>query len=106
MGCAKLEGARVEAVSLNPEIGMVVDNRINFHGNMRGKADDVQRLEGSSPGVVMADYRTPPGSESRACTQRGSSGTWENLLFPCKSPEDEVYRFTKRPGVSGWLSTF
>jgi hypothetical protein len=28
-------------------------------------------------------FRTPPGSETRACAQRGSSGTWEIQMFPC-----------------------
>jgi len=28
--------------------------------------------------------RTPPGSESGACIQRGNLGTWENHVFPCK----------------------
>jgi len=25
----------------------------------------------------------PPGSESRACIQRGNSGTWESHTLPC-----------------------
>ena len=29
--------------------------------------------------------RTPPGSESGACLQRGHSGTWESHLSPCSS---------------------
>jgi len=27
--------------------------------------------------------RTPPGSETRACSHRGSLGTWEIQMFPC-----------------------
>jgi len=28
--------------------------------------------------------RTPPGSETRACAQRGNSETWESQLSPCE----------------------
>src|SRR6266849_8795644 len=32
--------------------------------------------------------RTPPGSESGACLQRGNSGTWESHLFLCQQPRN------------------
>jgi len=49
------------------------------------KADSVLRLEGSSPECYMGRaVRTPPGSESRACIHRDSSGTGESQLSPCK----------------------
>ena len=34
--------------------------------------------------AIRRVFRTPPGSETRACSQRGSSGTWESQLSPCK----------------------
>ena len=43
--------------------------------------------------------RTPPGSESGACLQRGNSGTWESLLSPCFRP-GMGDRVTKGPGVT------
>src|SRR5712692_3551693 len=46
--------------------------------------------------------RTPPGSESGACLQRGSSGTWENHLSPCIIP-GWGDRATKGPGVTWGL---
>ena len=35
--------------------------------------------------ALRQESRTPPGSKSRACAYRGNSGTWENLLFPCRN---------------------
>jgi hypothetical protein len=31
---------------------------------------------------IRLEIRTPPGSETRACSQRGSSGTRETRMFP------------------------
>jgi hypothetical protein len=42
--------------------------------------------------------RTPPGSESGACSQRGSAGTWENPRSPCHIP-GMADRVTNSPGV-------
>ena len=42
--------------------------------------------------------RTPPGSESGACLQRGNSGTWESHLSPCANPGSGD-RVTKGPGA-------
>jgi hypothetical protein len=48
--------------------------------------------------------RTPPGSESEACHQRGHSGTWERQQSPGHDfPEEEGYRVNKSPGVDGLL---
>ena len=43
--------------------------------------------------------RTPPGSESGACLQKGNSGTWESLLSPWFRP-GMGDRVTKGPGVT------
>src|SRR6266850_1909886 len=37
-------------------------------------------------GALWRAVRTPPGSESGACLQRGDSGTWESHLAPCHRP--------------------
>jgi hypothetical protein len=57
---------------LSPEIGIVVDSRItSLYDVGRGKADAVQRAEGSSPGHAKGGVcGTPPGSESGACIHR------------------------------------
>jgi hypothetical protein len=47
--------------------------------------------------------RTPPGSESGACAQRGNSGTWENHLSPCATP-GMGDRTAKSPGEVWELS--
>jgi hypothetical protein len=31
-------------------------------------------------------FRTPPGSEPRACSHRGSLETWESQWVPCRTP--------------------
>ncbi len=64
----------------------------------------MQAPEGSSPVDAMnGDVdRTPPGSESGACVQRGNSGTGESRLFP--DPETGTGdRLLKSPGVGGPL---
>jgi len=50
-------------------------------------------------------FRTPPGSETRACSHRGSLETWESQWFPCREsgvgvPTGEV----KTPGAGRRLS--
>jgi len=32
---------------------------------------------------IWQEFRTPPGSEIRACVQKGSSGNGEVRMFPC-----------------------
>jgi hypothetical protein len=59
---------RVQAVRLNPEIGMVVveEDNLAFKG---GKADAVEWAEGSSPFLRYGKQEgTPPGSKDGACT--------------------------------------
>ena len=49
------------------------------------KADSLNALEGSSPGCVNARvFGTPPGSKSGACAHRGSLGTRDSHLSPCR----------------------
>ena len=33
--------------------------------------------------TIWRVFRSPPESETRACAQRGNSGTWEIQMFPC-----------------------
>ena len=47
--------------------------------------------------------RTPPGSESGACLQRGDSGTWESHLSPWEQSPDKGDRHNQHPGV--WWPT-
>jgi len=76
-------GASMQAVLLSPEICIVVVTLDNLQ-NIGGKADVVERTEGSSPDLVNGDPgRTPPGSENRACRHRDNSGTWEGQMSPC-----------------------
>jgi len=72
---------------------MVVVIRISFRVVLGVKADSLGALEGSSPGrgdsgngTISARLanRTPPGSESGACSHRGNLGTWESQLSPCR----------------------
>ncbi len=52
--------------------------------------------------AIWQVLRTPPGSETRACAQRGNSGTWEVQLSPCeRRPEEKGYREIKSPGAVG-----
>ena len=48
-GSTELGGTRKQAALLSPEIGIVVDRRINSRGRKRGKADAFHAAEGSSP---------------------------------------------------------
>src|ERR1700731_4343568 len=52
-------------------------------------ADVVKIAEGSTDAPRWPGAEVPPGSESRACTQWGSPGTWEALPPP------------QRPGTRG-----
>ncbi len=45
-------------------------------------ADVVEKTEGSTEVPRWPGAEVPPGSESRACPQRGSPGTWEALPPP------------------------
>ncbi len=95
--------ARMQAVILSPEIvGVVVrwDNRASW----RGKADAVP-LRGRQQfiGAPWRVPKTPPGSETRACIHKGSSGTWESRRSPCIAPGDWVHRLSNGPGDTGML---
>ena len=58
-GSTKLRGSRMQAVTLNPEICIVVDIRII--SKQREKADAVDAVEGSSPESVMASNQDTTG---------------------------------------------
>src|SRR5258705_1080716 len=62
---------------------IVVDRRISLREGSRGKPTVCKRRKAAILGAVWRVRRTPPGSESGACIQRGNSGTWESHLSPC-----------------------
>ena len=70
---------------IEPRNSVVVVIGITALGSQRGKADGLLIPEGSSLGgrygYVLG---APPGSEGGACTHRGNSGTWEDLLSPSR----------------------
>ena len=58
-GTTKLRGLRIQAVTLSPEICIVVDIRII--SKYREKADTIEAAEGSSPESVMASNQDTTG---------------------------------------------
>ena len=81
---------------------IVVDRRISLKVVQRGKPTVCKRRKATVLGALWRVRRTPPGSESGACLQRGSSGTWENHLSPGTIP-GLGDRVTKGPGVTWGL---
>ncbi len=75
-------GARMQAVLLSPEICIVVVARIISEA-VEGKPTFSYERKAAVLKAIWRAFRTPPGSESRACMQRDNSGTWEGLLSPC-----------------------
>src|SRR5919201_5703587 len=76
----------------------VVDARISLKAVARGTPTV---SSGRKAAVLKAQgraVRTPPGSQSGACIQRGSSGTWASHLSPCQTP-GWGDRVTTGPGV-------
>ena len=61
-------------------------------------ADVVKKTEGSTEAPRWPGVEVPPGSESRACTQWGSPGTWEGLPPPHETRE-RGKRVKKTPGL-------
>ena len=81
-------------------MGRVVDHRLSLKAGSRGKPTVCKRRQAA---VLVAQgrvSRTPPGSESGACLQRGNAGTWESHLSPCPIP-GKGDRVTTSPGVTG-----
>src|SRR5215468_10977066 len=70
------------------------------NGERRGELTVFSGRKAAVLGALWRVRRTPPGSESGACLQRGDSGTWESHLAPCDRP-GLGDRVTKSPGV-GW----
>jgi hypothetical protein len=97
-GRTKLDGARMQAASLSPEMGIVVDHRITLKTVQRGTPTVSSGRKAAVLGAGGRVRRTPPGSKSGACMHRGSSGTWESHVSPCQTP-GVGDRVTKSPGV-------
>src|SRR2546426_12470765 len=77
---------------------IVVVRRISLKAVQRGKPTVCKRRKAAILDALWRVSRTPPGSESGACLQRGNSGTWESHLSPCVIP-GLGDRVTKSPGV-------
>src|SRR5438445_246051 len=82
----------------------VVVKRMSLKAVSRGKPTVSSDRKAAVLGAVWRVRRTPPGSESGACVQRGHSGTWESHLSPCCIP-GVGDRATKGPGVILGAST-
>ena len=82
---------------------IVVDMRISLQAVWRGKPTVCTHRKAAVLDAVWRVSRTPPGSESGACLQRGNSGTWESHLPPCFIP-GMGDRVTKSPGVAWGLA--
>ena len=55
----------------------------NLLGNQRGKPTTSTGRKAAALYAIRRGYRTPPGSETRACIHRGNLGTREIQMFPC-----------------------
>src|SRR3989442_15725049 len=77
---------------------IVVVRRISLKAVQRGKPTVCKRRKAAILDALWRVSRTPPGSESGACLQRGNSGTWESHLSPCALP-GVGDRVTKGPGA-------
>ncbi len=67
-GSTRLEGSRIQAASLSPEIN-VVDKRISL--SIEGKADGLPGLEGNSPGYALASRGDSTGVCERGMYPQG-----------------------------------
>jgi hypothetical protein len=83
---------------------IVVDIGISLTVVWRGKPTVCKRRKAAVLDALWQGCRTPPGSESGACSHRGNSGTWESYLSPCCIP-GLGDRVTKGPGVILGAST-
>jgi hypothetical protein len=80
-------------------MGIVVDSGITLKDVLRGKPTVSSGRQAAVLDTRGQVSRTPPGSESGACSHRGSSGTWESHLSPGHIP-GLGHRATKGPGVT------
>ena len=83
---------------MSPEIGNVVVRK-------ERKPTACTRWKAVVRDALRRAFRTPPGSETRAWSHRGSLETWESQWFPCRKsgvgvPTGEV----KTPGAGRRLS--
>ena len=83
-------------------MGRVVDRRLSLTGVRRGTPTVCTRRKAAVLDAVWRVSRTPPGSESGACFQRGNAGTWESHLSPCRKP-GMGDRVATSPGGAGVL---
>src|SRR6266705_3307655 len=83
-------------------MSIVVVQRMSLKLVSRGKPTVSSDRKAAVLGAFWRVRRTPPGSESGACLQRGNLGTWENHLSPSIIP-GLGDRVTKGPGVTWGL---
>ena len=77
------------------ETGRVLEPR---NGESRRQPTVCTRRKAAVLGAGWRVRRTPPGSESGACLQRGHAGTWERHRSPCARPGRGA-RVTQGPGA-------
>jgi hypothetical protein len=92
----------MQAASLSLAPCRVVDLRITLKVVARGKPTISMHRQAAVLGARGRVHKTPPGSESGACMQRGNSGTWESHLSPC-STTGRGDRSIPGPGVAWGL---
>ena len=83
---------------MSPARRRVVDKRRSLKAVRRRTPTVSRGRKAAVLGALGHGRRTPPGSASGACLQRGSSGTWESPRSPCHLP-GMGDRVTTSPGV-------
>lgn len=99
-GRTELAGASMPAAGWSPARCLVVDSRIALQVVRRGTPTGSRHRKAAVLGALWRGRRTPPGSKSGACRQRGSSGTWQSHRSPCHRP-GLGDRGTQSPGGVG-----
>ena len=80
-------------------MSIVVVKMMSLKAVSRGEPTVSSDRKAAVLGAVWRVRRTPPGSESGACLQRGNLGTWESHLSPWFIP-GMGDRVTTSPGVT------
>ena len=93
---------RKQAASLSREMCIIVVRGIPSRANKREKPMRCKPWKAAVLDTTGRVLRTPPGSKSGVCFQRGRSGTWESHLSPGDSSGLGDRRL-KGPGVVGAL---
>lgn len=78
-------------------MGRVVDRRIALKAVVRGTPTVASGRKAAVPSAPRPGVGTPPGSQSGACLQRGSAGTWESH----RSPGHRAGRGDRQPTSPG-----